>query len=217
MKHNAKHGGRFSARSIILLVLAFVLVIGASVGGTLAWLTAKTDPVVNTFTSAALFANPTTDFTLWEYKAEELSDGSYKLNSTEDTANTYKVLPGVEIPKNPTVDVNGLQESAYLYIVVKEDTLPTTMTYAISDDWTPISTGSNVYYYTGDLAVNGVITPSDADHQTFTVEILENNKIVVDAKYAPSTTSWSLKFEAYMTQATGQESAAQAWADNFAD
>ena len=35
---------------VFLSLLALVLVVGCAVGGTIAWLTAKTDPVVNTFT-----------------------------------------------------------------------------------------------------------------------------------------------------------------------
>ncbi len=35
---------------LVVAMLAVTLLIGCAIGGTVAWLTAKTDPVVNTFT-----------------------------------------------------------------------------------------------------------------------------------------------------------------------
>lgn len=48
--HAAPRKGRNSKKPLLLL-LSLVLVVALAVGGTLAWLTAKTDPVVNTFTA----------------------------------------------------------------------------------------------------------------------------------------------------------------------
>lgn len=50
-------------RTLALLV-ALVLVVGCIIGGTLAWLTAKTDAVVNTFTTSDI------DVTLTETEEE---------------------------------------------------------------------------------------------------------------------------------------------------
>lgn len=48
--HAAPRKGRNSKKPLLLL-LSLVLVVALAVGGTLAWLTAKTAPVVNTFTA----------------------------------------------------------------------------------------------------------------------------------------------------------------------
>ena len=64
-----------SAMRRMLFTLALVLVVAvASVGGTLAWLKASTDPVTNTFTV-----------------------GDINIDLTETTGNNYKIIPGVDI------------------------------------------------------------------------------------------------------------------------
>ena len=199
----------------MLLMLALVLVVGVSVGGTLAWLTAKSDKVENTFTSAALFETPETDFTLWEHEAkDEDEDGRYVLNETEVQANEYDILPGVAIPKDPTVDIVGLQEHAYLYITV-EGTLPTGMTYEIDpDNWDELPGYDGVYVYCGEYAPDNVIKPSVND--TFTVNILKDKEITVAGDFAGSNGASTLSFMAYMVQATGNgENAAAAWANTY--
>ena len=48
MKHYEKR--RSVSSKLFVMMLALVLVFGCAVGGTIAWLTVKTAPVVNTFT-----------------------------------------------------------------------------------------------------------------------------------------------------------------------
>lgn len=202
---------------VMTLVLAFVLVVGASVAGTLAWLTAQTATVTNTFTSAELFSE-NGSFTLWEHKAkDDDGDGVYTLdNSTEVTSNSYSILPGVNIPKNPTVDVVGLEEHAYLYIKVTS-TLPTGLTYAIdSTNWTALSGYDGVYVYSGNNADSNIIKATNAAPKEFTATILTDNQIVVAKDYSGTSDDITLSFDAYMVQATGNgDSAAAAWANTY--
>lgn len=210
--------GRSKGFKVMSLVLAFVLVVGASVAGTLAWLTAKTPTVTNTFTSAELFDDPDKQFTLWEHKAkDDNGDGVYTLdNSTKVTSNSYSILPGVNIPKNPTVDVEGLEEHAYLYIKVTS-TLPTGLTYSIdSANWTALSGYNGVYVYSGSNAENNIVKATNAAPQTFTATILTGNQIVVADNYSGTSDDITLSFDAYMVQATGNgDSAADAWANTY--
>lgn len=207
--------GRSKGFKVMSLVLAFVLVVGASVAGTLAWLTAQTPTVTNTFTSAELFSD-NGSFTLWEHKAED-DDGVYTLdNSTKVTSNSYSILPGVNIPKNPTVDVDGLEEHAYLYIKVTS-TLPTGLTYTIdSANWTALSEYDGVYVYSGSNAENNIIKATNAAQKTFEATILTDNQIVVADNYSGTSDDIKLSFDAYMVQATGNgDSAAAAWANTY--
>ena len=48
-KYVAKHAGRVNMKPLAL-ILALVLTIGGVIGGTVAWLIATPDPVINTFT-----------------------------------------------------------------------------------------------------------------------------------------------------------------------
>ena len=77
MKHVANRRRSVSSRAFIAL-LALVLVIGCVAGGTVAWLVAKTEPVVNTFTY-----------------------GNIDIALAENTGNDYKIIPGKDIPKAP--------------------------------------------------------------------------------------------------------------------
>lgn len=210
--------GRSKGFKVMTLVLAFVLVIGASVAGTLAWLTAQTATVTNTFTSAELFSD-NGSFTLWEHKAEDTDgDGVYTLdNSTEVTSNSYNILPGVNIPKDPTVDVVGLEEHAYLYIKVTS-TLPTGLTYTIdSSNWTALGDSyPGVYVYSGSNAEGNIVKATNADPKNFTATILTGNQIVVAGNYSGTSDDIKLSFDAYMVQATGNgDSAAAAWGNTY--
>ena len=209
--------GRSKGFKVMTLVLAFVLVVGASVAGTLAWLTAQTPTVTNTFTSAELFSD-NGSFTLWEHKAEDTDgDGVYTLdNSTEVTSNSYNILPGVNIPKDPTVDVVGLEEHAYLYIKVTS-TLPKGLTYTIdSANWTALSGYDGVYVYSGSNAENNIVKATNAALETFEATILTGNQIMVADNYSGTSDGITLSFDAYMVQATGNgDSAADAWANTY--
>lgn len=228
---NGKYTRRSNATKVLSLVLALALVMCASVAGTLAWLTAQTGEVVNTFTSAELFANPSSDFTLWEHAVEdEDSDGEYELDAkTTTTGNAYDILPGVDIPKDPTVDVKNLEEHAYLYIKVTGLDMPDGLTATIDADyWEQLTGYTDIWVYKGTEAESNVIKATDDDKKTFTVTILEGNKIEVAEGYEapPAETKpdgsvdedaeeITLSFEAYMVQATGTGTAAEAWAKTY--
>ena len=93
------------------LLLTFVLIFGAAVGGTVAWLTAKTGDVVNTFTVGDIKID------LWEHKLN--ADGT--LDTYEKvTANEYDFVPGDTLLKDPTAEVLPNSEACYLFIRVKE-------------------------------------------------------------------------------------------------
>ena len=198
------------ASKVLVLVLAVLLIVGASVGGTLAWLQAKTENVTNTFTSAELFDTPETDFTVWEHQATENADGTYTLGSEKVKANTYDILPGVNIPKDPTVDIVDLEENAYLYLKVT-GTLPTGMEYAIDDaSWAVLDADEGLYYY------KSMITASDDATTDLQVNILKGKQITVASTYSGTADNITLSFEAYMVQATGNgANATEAWANTY--
>ena len=110
----------------LALVLALAMIVVCVVGGTLAWLIDKTDPVTNTFTTSDV------DITL-----------------TETTTN-YQMIPGYTIDKNPKVTVLADSEKCYLFVKVAEsDNFDTFMTYEMAAGWTRgdgTNIPSNVYY-----------------------------------------------------------------------
>ena len=90
-------------RRIALTVCLMLVVMVASIGGTVAWLTAKTDPVVNTFT----YGDINIDLYEHNYVASTNLLGTEKVKKVED----YKIIPGVNLPKDPTVEVKANREA----------------------------------------------------------------------------------------------------------
>lgn len=97
-------------QKILALVLCAVLLVGASVMGTLAYLTSQ-DQVTNTFTVGKV------KIELDEAKVGE--DGRYVDHDVRVKANDYHLLPGMTYDKDPTVTVKADSEKAYVRMLVK--------------------------------------------------------------------------------------------------
>lgn len=120
MKQEKSVARLFSGKKAFSLALAVLLVLGCSVGATLAWLTATTNEVKNTFTVGKVA------ITLQEHEynsaGNTLKDGS-KTGETEAlvNANSYKLIPGSDMPKDPFVTVKADSEKCWLFVLVKEE------------------------------------------------------------------------------------------------
>lgn len=168
-------------------MLALVLVIGCAVGGTVAWLVSKTAPVVNTFTY-----------------------GDINITLTETTGNAYKIIPGVNIDKDPKVTVKKDSEACWLFVKVEEEGtfVANKVTYSIADGWTKgdgTNIPANVYYRSVDAV------EADTDFA-----VLKDNKIYVSEELSKSdiqsiTTQPKLTFTAYAVQRDGITDVATAW------
>ncbi len=129
-------------KKTVALLLALVLVVGVAAGGTMAWLLDKTDSITNTFTAGDVA------ITLSETDPE---------NDNNAANNSYKMVPGATISKDPKVTVTDTSESCYVFVeLTKSDNFDTFMTYTVADGWTQ-GTGdgeggngvpTNVYYRT---------------------------------------------------------------------
>ena len=96
------------SKALLLTLCAVVLVI-ATVFGTMAYLT-STDEVKNTFTVGSV------NIKLDEAKANP--DGSLVANADRVKANSYKLLPGHTYNKDPMVTVLSGSESSYIKMTV---------------------------------------------------------------------------------------------------
>lgn len=153
-EHVARGNRQMGYKSVAVL-LALVLLMGTVVGGTLAWLLDQTDPVTNTFTA-----------------------GNIDIDLTE-TEKDYKIIPGGNDDKNPTVVVNKGSEACWLFVQVKEVNNSITgsekkyVTYGIADGWTQLGTTENgiSVYYREQAALTG-----DSDSKQ-SYAVLEDNKV----------------------------------------
>lgn len=93
----------------LLVVACALLLVAASVFGTMAYLT-STDTVTNTFTVGKV------NIKLDEAKANP--DGSLVANADRVKANSYKLLPGHTYNKDPMVTVLSGSESSYVKMTV---------------------------------------------------------------------------------------------------
>ena len=194
----------------VLAIALVVALIAIAAFGTLAYFTAETGPVDNTFVLGELISD-NDDFVLLEHEVSGNSDGTYVTTNETVTENEYaNVVPGTDLPKDPFIEIqNGdaLEMDAYLFVeVVAEDM--DGYTYAISDDWTLLSgvSGNNgglVYYYgTTGIASEGFTGP---------VEILKDNQVSVTSNEDAISTNASLDFYSYLIQAGGLDSVSAAW------
>lgn len=201
---NGKYSARRSGSKMLVLALALVLTVSAVVGGTLAWLTATSNEVKNTFTT---------------------SDISVTLSET--TGTSYKMIPGYEITKDPKVTVKANSEECWLFVeITKSSNFDTFLEYTMADDWTQgkgsgeggDSIPTNVYYRKVEASTGTVIT-SDTEYV-----VIKDNKVTVKSTVTKSDmnglkeeTRPTLTFKAYASQlnknATEEFNAAEAWAN----
>lgn len=112
MKNGKYSKRRGVASKTLVLALAVMLIVGATVGGTIAWLTDKTEAVVNTFTVGKV------DITLTEtWNTDTDNDG-------KDDSWTAKMIPGATYTKDPIVTVETGSEDCYLFVRFDEINFP---------------------------------------------------------------------------------------------
>ena len=173
---------------IAALIAAIVLVIGCTAGGTVAWLVSKPKPIVNVFTVGNINA------TLTETKTE------------------FKIVPGVDIDKDPVATVKAKSEDCYLFVKLTEANWPSfteadktrKVEYKIADGWTELEKG--VYYR--------VVAKNDKEDQSF--HVLQGDKVTVSNTLTKENADAiagdpKLTVAVYAVQKEGMGSAADAW------
>ena len=173
----------------LALVLALAMIVVCVVGGTLAWLTAKTPDVKNTFTTSDV------DITL-----------------TESTTN-YQMIPGYTIDKDPKVTVLAGSEKCYLFVKVeKSENFDNFMTYDMADGWEALTGVNGVFYRVVDTADMGTAYSVLANDQV-TVKT-DVTKTMLNG--LTEATQPTLTFTAYACQYNSSNdnsfTAADAWA-----
>ena len=95
-------------KKIITTITVLALIICFTIGGTLAWLMDKTDPVQNTFTSGDV------DITLTEKPNTNITDD----DETNDSWSA-QMIPGNTYAKDPKVTVKGAIDAVDCWLFVK--------------------------------------------------------------------------------------------------
>lgn len=177
----------------LLLSLCAVLLVTASVLGTMAYLTSQ-DQVVNTFTVGNVA------ITLDEKDVDNSTPGE----NDRDKANAYKLMPGHNYEKDPIVHVDANSEDCYLFVKVvneianieAEKTVAQQMT---EKGWVAVEAANGIYVYTTDKTNPAVVTKGSniTVFENFTIAGNVDNTTL--ATYADKT----ITVNAYAIQADG--------------
>ena len=138
MKNGKFTARRTSGTKALTMLLALTLAVACAVGGTLAWLTATSQTVTNTFTV-----------------------GDINITLAETTGTSYKVVPGATVSKDPTVTVEKGSEECYVYakvtnnLVLDNGTNVATLNVD-STKWTVVATSGNTTLYRYNQTVNAL-------------------------------------------------------------
>lgn len=184
-----------STKTVVIL-MAVVLLLGCTVGGSLAYLAMKTDSVENTFTTSDididLVETPNTDNESW----------------------VGKMVPGTELDKDPKVIVEGGSEACWLFVKVDEganvdmevgvDTLVQYNVITGTNGWILLDGTTYVYYRE--------VTAS-TDDQEF--PILVDDKVTIPSgvtkQMLNNSTGTTLTFTAYAVQKENVDNVQDAW------
>lgn len=168
----------------LIIALALCLALALGIGGTMAYLTATTGSVVNTFT---------------------IGNVGLKLVETEGenevTTKSYTIVPGETVTKDPTVTVTTGSEPCWLFVKITEDLGALSQSnidffdYLTAEGWMPVPNQTNVYYRTvgakeGDSAIGASIPVLKDNKVTLSKDITldMSNALKVEGAKAPTLT-----------------------------
>lgn len=196
---------RNNFKKVAAVMLAVVMLVGCSIGATLAYLKMKTAPIVNTFTSSDISITLT----------ESPVDGG------SANANSYKMVPGDTITKDPVVTVEAGSEACWLFVKLDKSgnygtylndyVMASVTTGEKQWKWQPVTDEAGVYY----------IKVSEADAKTgIAYQVLAGNSLSVktsvtkaDMALIKSSGQPTLTITAYAVQQLGFGTAELAWAE----
>ena len=206
MKHhrnNSKLNKKIIAMLSVFIMLAMV-VIGRSVSGTVAWLVSKSESTVSTFT---------------------LGDINITLAESDFGSQPIKIIPGIDIKKDPKVTVMANSEACWLFVKVEESNWPDCkeangtrkVSYSVNNGWNALQNTPGVYYreVSAEDAKKGIDYTVLAGNESCPSGVIKVSQELTKAEIN-SISSYgnqpSLTFTAYAVQRAGIDTADAAWA-----
>ena len=188
-------------KKLFIIVVSILSICSFLIGTSVAWLSSKTDEVINTFTYGDI-----------NIKIEETDTQD---NDNNEFTNTYKMLPGNKITKDPKITVLANSEDSYLFVEIKEsENFKDFMKYELVEGWTLVEGTENIYVRE--------VNFSDQDQEFFvlkdnTVTVLESvTKAMLNNLDKDGQTNYpTLSFTAYAVQRDSKieaiDTAVEAW------
>lgn len=172
-------------KKLIFTVIAVICTLAIGVGSTIAYFASVSGPVKNTFTV-----------------------GDVALTLTETTGDTYRMIPGTTVEKDPLVTVKGGSEDCYVYVKLDRlNALDTYVTYTLDDGWSLLGGFDGVYYRLVEHSAVDMRYAVLQDNQMVIRENLTKEKMAaIDESALPQ-----LKITAYAIQTLGVDSPSDGW------
>ena len=187
----------------VFIMLALV-VIGNSVSGTVAWLVSKPESTVSTFT---------------------LGDINITLAESDFGSQPIKIIPGVDIKKDPKVTVMANSEACWLFVKVEERNWPDfeeengtrKVSYSVNNGWNVLTNNPGVYFreVSAEDAQKGIDYTVLAGNESCPSGVIKVSQELTKEEINSIRSSEkqpSLTFTAYAVQRAGIDTAAAAWA-----
>lgn len=180
------------SRKTLVMVMAMVIAFSGAIGGTLAWLTDKTQTIKNTFTVGDI-----------HIKLEE-SDAD---GDQDPDNNRYEMIAGGTIDKDPKVTVFQGSKACWLFVQMdKSSYFDKYLTYDMADGWNALTGVTGVYYRE--------VNASNSDQE---FEVIKGNTVNVksDADFSDLFSGKeplpTLEITAYAIQRDSIATADEAW------
>lgn len=179
---------------VFLLCLCVVALIGATLAGTLAYLTDQAE-VTNTFTVGKVA------ITMDEAKVDAAGEATSEPRVTE---NSYHLIPGKTYDKDPTIHILEGSEESWLFVRVANgleglEGAPSVADQMAANGWVLLDAQNGIYSYSQKVAAKQDVTV----FETLTIgEFADLSNLPADA---------TIHLTAYAIQADGFDSAAAAW------
>ena len=198
-----------TTKKLAIAVIALSLALVAFAGVSLAWLVSTPDAVVNTFTVGNIV------ITLDEAPVD--ANGK-ETTGNRVTSNTYKIIPGSEYDKDPTVHVAAESEACYVYVRISNPLAPIIDGTSIEEQltqnsWIPLTGFDGVYYIEVD---------SDDASAGIDLLVFDGFKISGDVSNKPGSALLISAYEdkqivvtAYAVQSANMDDAVDAWTKAF--
>ena len=185
-----------SGKKLTMVLVAIILVLCCTIGGTLAWLKDATGTVTNTFTLGDV------DIEISETGADESGKND-----------SYKIVPGKTESKDPTVTVLANSEKSWVFVEIVESnnhikngetyTTDTYVKWSVDASWKLLSktsdTGADTVTYVYYLVQDA--TTSDVPHNVLSGKSVSYSSNLTKAQLdALGSNKPTLSFKAYAIQ-----------------
>ena len=182
-----RNSNGISAR-VLVMAVALTLIIGGIIGGSVAWLTAVSPEVTNTFTV-----------------------GNIEID-LDETVREYKMVPGNTLDKDPEVIVKAGSEACWLFVKITESpNLRDFIDYSVrtgEGEWKKLEDADNVYY----REVEATTTDKSFYVLTGNQVSVKDNVTKDQLQTVKTENKPTLTFVAYAVQKDNVETVAEAWA-----